>query len=89
MSTQLLVRNGFVFDPANNVHGDVMDIAVRNGKVVEDVNPREAYIVDATGMIVMPGGVDIHSPESTTPGRIEPHRRVEGEHGKASQTRRS
>ncbi len=88
MSEQLLVRNGFVFDPANNIHGDIMDIAVKDGKVVEDVKRSEAYLIDATGMVVMPGGVDIHSPRSLTLGRTEPHRRVQGEHGKASQTRR-
>ncbi|MEM2906301.1 MAG: hypothetical protein QW057_07245 [Candidatus Bathyarchaeia archaeon] len=88
MSTRLLVKNGFVFDPANNVHGDVMDIAVKDGRVVEDVDASEAYVIDATGMVVMPGGVDIHSPRSLAQGRIEPHRRVKGEHGEASQTRR-
>lgn len=64
MNTQLLVKNGFVFDPANDVHGDVMDVAVKDGKVIEDVTPGEAYVIDATGMTVMPGGVDIHSPQS-------------------------
>jgi len=37
-----------------------MDIAVRDGKIVERVNERKAKKVDASGMIVMPGGVDIH-----------------------------
>ena len=57
-----LIRNGFVFDPANNVHGDRMDIAIADGRVVEDVSSHEAYVIDATNMVVMPGGVDIHSP---------------------------
>lgn len=38
-----------------------MDIAVRNGKIVEKVNENKAKVLDASGMIVMPGGVDIHA----------------------------
>ncbi len=37
-----------------------MDIAVRDGKIVERVNEKKAERIDASGMIVMPGGVDIH-----------------------------
>jgi formylmethanofuran dehydrogenase subunit A len=38
-----------------------MDIAVRNGKIVESVDEHEAKKIDATGLTVMPGGVDIHT----------------------------
>jgi formylmethanofuran dehydrogenase subunit A len=38
-----------------------MDIAVRNGKIVESVDEHEAKMIDATGLTVMPGGVDIHT----------------------------
>ncbi len=58
---ELLVKNGFVYDPANGVNGDKMEIAVRDGKIVARVNERKAKKIDASGMIVMPGGVDIHS----------------------------
>jgi formylmethanofuran dehydrogenase subunit A len=37
-----------------------MDIAVKDGKIAEQVSPRKARKIDASGMIVMPGGVDIH-----------------------------
>jgi len=57
----LLVKNGFVYDPANNVKGDRMDIAIENGKIVEKVCQRKARVIDASGMVVMPGGVDIHT----------------------------
>jgi formylmethanofuran dehydrogenase subunit A len=57
---ELLIRNGFVYDPINAVKGEKMDIAVRDGKIVESVSERKAKKIDATGMIVMPGGVDIH-----------------------------
>ncbi|MEM3622678.1 MAG: formylmethanofuran dehydrogenase subunit A [Candidatus Bathyarchaeia archaeon] len=57
---ELLIRNGFVYDPVNGVDGEKMDIAVKDWKIVEKVNERKARKIDASGMIVMPGGVDIH-----------------------------
>jgi len=57
---EFLIRNGFVYDPINEVNGEKMDIAVKDGKIVESVNERKARKIDASGMIVMPGGVDIH-----------------------------
>ena len=57
----LLIKNGFVFDPMNGVKGERMDIAIRDGRIVEDVPEREALVIDASGMTVMPGGVDIHA----------------------------
>jgi len=57
---ELLVKNGFVYDPINDVNGEKMDIAIRDGKIVEKVDENGARIVDASGMVVMPGGVDIH-----------------------------
>jgi formylmethanofuran dehydrogenase subunit A len=59
--TKLIVRNGFVFDPLNKINGEMMDIAVENGRIVEKVEGGDVYVIDASGMIVMPGGVDIHS----------------------------
>ncbi len=38
-----------------------MDIAVSDGRIVEKVDEGKAKVIDASGMIVMPGGVDIHS----------------------------
>ncbi|PIX31684.1 formylmethanofuran dehydrogenase subunit A, partial [Candidatus Bathyarchaeota archaeon CG_4_8_14_3_um_filter_42_8] len=57
---ELLIKNGFVYDPISGVNGEKMDIAVKDGKIVERVNERKARKVDASGMVVMPGGVDIH-----------------------------
>lgn len=72
---ELLVKNGFVYDPLNGVNGERMDIAIRNGKIVEKVNERKARKIDASGMIVMSGGVDIHT-----------HCRIRSEHWQASET---
>ena len=58
---ELLIKNGFVYDPINGINGEKMDIAVRDRKIVEKVKESRAEKIDASGMIVMPGGVDIHS----------------------------
>ncbi len=55
----LLIKNGFVYDPVNGVDGEKMDIAVSRGRIVEKVGA--PHVIDASGMIVMPGGIDIHS----------------------------
>jgi len=57
---EILIKNGFVYDPINGVNGEKMDIAVKDGKIVEKVNERKARKIDASGMVIMPGGVDIH-----------------------------
>lgn len=56
----LLIKNGFVYDPLNRVDGERMDIYVRDGKIVEKIDEKKAKVIDASGMMVMPGGVDIH-----------------------------
>ncbi len=38
-----------------------MDIAIKEGKIVKAVNERKAKKIDATGLTIMPGGVDIHT----------------------------
>jgi formylmethanofuran dehydrogenase subunit A len=58
--SELIVKNGFVYDPLNRIDGEKMDICIRDGKIVKSVKDR-AKVVDASGMVVMPGGVDIHS----------------------------
>lgn len=57
----LLIKNGLVYDPMNHVDGERMDLAVKDGKIVEKVGGKGVKIIDASGMVVMPGGVDIHS----------------------------
>ena len=56
----LRIANGSVYDPANGINGDVRDICIDNGRVVASVSAG-ARTIDARGMVVMPGGVDIHS----------------------------
>ncbi len=55
----LRIAGGRVYDPANGIAGAVREVCIRDGKIVADVPP-EARTIDARGMVVMPGGVDIH-----------------------------
>jgi len=55
----LRITGGKVFDPANNVNGVVRDVCIQDGRVVADV--AGGRTIDATGMIVFPGGVDVHT----------------------------
>jgi formylmethanofuran dehydrogenase subunit A len=57
---RLRVAGGTVHDPANGVDGEARDICIENGRIVGSV-PDGAPTLNARGMIVMPGGVDIHS----------------------------
>ena len=59
--TELLIKNGFVVDPLNKIDCEKMDIAIKDGKIVEKVNEKKAQVIDASGKLVMSGGVDIHS----------------------------
>ena len=59
--TGLLLKNGFVHDPLNGVRGEKMDIAVEEGKIVEKIRVKRVKVIDISGMIALPGGVDIHS----------------------------
>ena len=56
---QLRITGGSVYDPANAVDGDVRDICIEGGRVVASL-PDSAPRLDARGMVVMPGGVDMH-----------------------------
>ena len=58
--TELLIRNACVIDPLNDICGEVMDIAVRDGKIVESVGSG-AEVIDAGGNLTMPGGIDSHT----------------------------
>lgn len=60
----LLVKGGTVIDPAQKLHAP-LDIAVRDGKIVEvsmDIPAgRARQVVSADGKIVTPGLIDIHT----------------------------
>jgi len=54
----LRIVNGEVYDPINGINGEVRTICVADGKIVADTGAGQT--IDASGMVVMPGGVDMH-----------------------------
>lgn len=52
-----------MYDPANGVEGAVRDLWVADGRMVAaptDPNVRPERTLDARGLVIMPGGVDMH-----------------------------
>ena len=59
----LLIKNGYVIDPASGVDG-VLDVLTLDG-VIRGVGPAleapaGAQVIDATGLYVAPGFIDMH-----------------------------
>src|SRR5207342_1707352 len=56
----LRITGGKVYDPANGIDGVVKDLCIDDaGHFVASVDG--GRVIDATGMIIFPGGVDIHT----------------------------
>ncbi len=61
--SSLRITGGTIYDPANGIDGQVGDIWIVDGQVVETpVDPAASAdrTIDATGLVVMPGGIDMH-----------------------------
>ena len=57
------ILGGRLYDPANSIDGEIRDVWIEDGKVIEaprNPDTRADKTIDATGMVVMPGGVDMH-----------------------------
>jgi dihydroorotase len=69
----LLIKNGFLIDPASNRH-DTLDIAICDNRIVKiakHIDPRYAKkTLDAQGLIVCPGLIDIHTHVFFGPGPV-------------------
>jgi formylmethanofuran dehydrogenase subunit A len=57
---RLRIVGGAVHDPANGIDGEARDVCIEDGHIVASL-PAGAPTLDARGMVVMPGGVDIHA----------------------------
>ncbi|MEN9554444.1 MAG: Formyltransferase/hydrolase complex Fhc subunit [Planctomycetota bacterium] len=59
----LKIAQGTVYDPANGIDGKVCDLWILDGRIVApptDSTIRPVRTIDASGLVVMPGGIDIH-----------------------------
>jgi len=59
---RLVIKNGRVIDPANSV--DVQtDVSIEDGRissVTPDIDPKGAEVLDAKGLVIAPGFIDMH-----------------------------
>jgi len=60
----LVIKNGYLIDAASSRH-DTLDIAIRNNRIIKiakNIDPKKAKkLIDAHGLIVCPGLIDIHT----------------------------
>lgn len=59
----LKISQGTVYDPLNGIDGEIRDLWILDGRVVEppqDPEVRPSRTIDACGLVVMPGGIDMH-----------------------------
>ena len=60
--TKLKIFNGIVVDPLNNIQGEVKDILIEDGKIVEKFSSQEdVKEIDAAHKTVVPAALDIHT----------------------------
>jgi len=63
-SYDIVIKAGHVIDPKNSIDA-IMDVAIKDGKVVQVANnidsKQAAQVVDARGLYVTPGLIDIHA----------------------------
>ncbi len=61
MAKNILIKNGFVIDPANNINQKA-NVYIVDGKIAEvgKIEPQADIVLDAAGKLVLPGLIDIH-----------------------------
>ena len=62
---KLLIANGYVIDPAQQINAG-RNVLIDEGRVVglldrSESAPEDAHVLDATGLIVAPGFIDLHT----------------------------
>jgi formylmethanofuran dehydrogenase subunit A len=57
------ISGGMVYDPTNGIDGEVRDVWIEGDRIVaapSDPDVRPTRTIDAAGLVVMPGGIDMH-----------------------------
>lgn len=81
---KILVRKGRLIDPANSID-ETLDVLCVDGKVAavgRDLDPADSEVIEAAGMVVAPGLVDMHC-HLRVPGHPEREDLVSGTRGAA------
>ncbi len=63
MSERLLIKNGRLLDPSSG-RDEILDVAIAEGKIAglaPHIDGSEHHLIDATGALVVPGLVDMHT----------------------------
>lgn len=61
-NNKLIIKNGIIFDPNNNIEGEKKDILIESGKIVDKFsNGNDINEIDANGKTVIPSAIDIHT----------------------------
>src|SRR6266513_1222264 len=63
---KLLIANGYLIDPATQVNTGGRSLLIDDGRIVGlldrgDAVPEQTHLIDATGLIVAPGFIDLHT----------------------------
>lgn len=62
VSSSILIKNGLLVDPKNNIN-EKLDVLIKDGVISEvgsDISADGAEIIDAEGKVVAPGLIDLH-----------------------------
>jgi formylmethanofuran dehydrogenase subunit A len=57
------ISGGTIYDPANDIDGEVHDLWIEDDRIIAaptDPEVKPNRTIDAAGMVVMPGGIDMH-----------------------------
>lgn len=80
------ISGGTVYDPTNGIDGEVRDIWIEDARIVAaptDPAVRPGRTLDATGLVVMPGGIDMHchiaGPKVNTARKMRPEEKRKAE----------
>ena len=60
---ELILKNGYLFDPPNGYTGQRGDVAIQDGRItgVGKIEEEASQTVDVTGLAVTPGLIDFHT----------------------------
>lgn len=69
VAPDLVIKGGRVIDPARKIDAS-LDVAIAEGRIVAvrpNISPGKAQILDASGKLVLPGLIDIHTHATVDP----------------------
>ncbi len=80
------ISGGYVYDPRNGLDGQSADLWIQDGKVVsppDEPSVKPSRTLDARGLVVMPGGIDMHchiaGPKVNTARKMRPEEKRRSE----------